>query len=557
MVLCATQVMASKTDFTPTDVSASSDLESMMAQRREKGARWSEFGHAAYGNDTGPITRLHAINETHAEHDQRKLEALATDGIRYTVAGRVMLKRGQGKLQFINLRDGTGDIQLFISKKDMSEADWAVLDLVDTGDIIMAEGPPMRTKTGQLSIQTKGVRPLTKSVRPIAKFDTTEDVEIRYRQRYRDLIENHEEVAAVFRARSLIVQSIRAFYDHRGFMEVETPMLHPLRGGATAKPFSTHHNALDVNLYLRIAPELYLKRLVVGGFDRVYEIGRNFRNEGMSPRHNPEFTMVESYQAYATYEDVMAMTEELLRFVDARVTERFPQFLEHRPFTFERFERKRMVDLVREALHGSLEVIRLQWSLLGGNGDWQTAKHAALSVSEGVTPDGRAYLAKSRTAGELLFALYELFAEPYLSLRYRDAASNKSVPVFVVDYPFDVSPLARKKDASKQREQYGEIEVEMCDRFELFVEGRELCNAFSELNDPDDQASRFRAQLDNRSRGDDEAMDFDADYIRALEFGMPPAAGFGLGVDRLVMALTGAKSIRDVILFPAMRPEAK
>jgi lysyl-tRNA synthetase class 2 len=547
--------MATNSDPTANEASASSDLESMMAQRREKGAKWADFGHAAYGNDTGPITRLHAVNETHKDHDQAKLEALAAEGIHYVVAGRVILKRGQGKLQFVNLRDGTGEIQLFISKRDVSETDWAVLDLIDAGDIVLAEGAPMRTKTGQLSIQCKKLRPLTKAVRPIAKFETVEDVEIRYRQRYRDLIENHDEVAAVFRARSLVVQSIRAFYDLRGFMEVETPMLHSLRGGATAKPFSTHHNALDVNLFLRIAPELYLKRLVVGGFDRVYEIGRNFRNEGMSVRHNPEFTMVESYQAYATYEDVMAMTEELLRFVDGRVLERFPQFAEGRAFTFSRFERKRMIDAVTEALHGSLEVIRLRWKLLGGDGNWEAAKAAALSVHDGITADGRAYLAKSRTAGELLFALYELFAEPYLTVRYRDG--DKSVPVFIVDYPFDVSPLARKKDAARQREQYGEIEVTLCDRFELFVDGRELCNAFSELNDPDDQASRFRAQLDNRTRGDEEAMDFDADYIRALEFGMPPAAGFGLGVDRLVMALTGAKSIRDVVLFPAMRPEAR
>lgn len=538
------------------EVSASSDLESVMAQRRAKGAQWREFGHDAYGNDTGPLTRLHAVCETHREHDGAKLESLAAEGIRYAVAGRVMLSRGQGKLRFINLRDGTGEIQLFISKRDVSEADWALLDLIDVGDILVAEGPPMRTKTGQLSIQTQRVRPLTKALRPIAKFETVEDVEVRYRQRYRDLIENYERVAPVFQGRSLIVRAIREFYDARGFMEVETPMLHPLRGGATAKPFCTHHNALDVDLYLRIAPELYLKRLVVGGFDRVFEIGRNFRNEGMSVRHNPEFTMVESYQAYATYEDVMEMTEQLLRFVDQRLLERFSQFGEGRTFTLERFERKRMIDLVREAMHGSLEVVRLRWSLLGGDGDWSAAKSAALAVDEGVTPDGKAYLARCRTAGELLFALYELFAEPYLTVRYRDAAQNKSVPVFVMDYPFDVSPLARKKDPARQREQYGEIEVELCDRFELFVDGRELCNAFSELNDPDDQAARFRAQLENRARGDDEAMDYDADYIRALEFGMPPTAGFGLGVDRLVMALTGQRSIRDVVLFPAMRPEA-
>jgi lysyl-tRNA synthetase class 2 len=531
----------------------------MMELRRNKGARWAESGYNPYGNDTGPLTRIHAINITHdgeSKHDSAQLEALAQEGVRYRVAGRVMLSREAGKLRFINLRDGTGEIQLFISKRDVSEGDWAILDQVDVGDVLLAEGPPLRTKTGQLSIGVRVVRPLTKAVRPIAKFSTVEDVEVRYRQRYRDLIEN-QDTAAVFRARSLIVRSIREFYDHRGFMEVETPMLHPIRGGAAAKPFRTHHNALDVDLFLRIAPELYLKRLVVGGFDRVYEIGRNFRNEGMSVRHNPEFTMVESYQAYATYEDVMESTKELLRFVDSKVIEAFPQFAESRSFTFAQFARKRMTDLVSEALEGPLQIIKLRWKLLGGDGDWTQARSAALSVGEGASPDAKAYIAKTRTAGELLFALYEVFAEPHLATRYRDAAGEKSIPVFVVDYPFDVSPLARRKDARRQLEEYGEIEVELCDRFELFVDGRELCNAFSELNDPADQAARFRAQVENRARGDEEAMDYDADYIRALEFGMPPTAGFGLGVDRLVMALTNQHSIRDVVLFPAMRPEAE
>lgn len=551
--------MAQKTPDPPA-TPASSDLESMMELRRSKGARWSDFGHNAYGNDTGPLTRIAAINALHdgeRKQDTAELEALAQAGVNYRVAGRVMLSREAGKLRFVNLRDGTGEIQLFISKRDVSELDWSALDLVDTGDVLLAEGPPMRTKAGQLSIAVKCVRPLTKAVRPIAKHETVEDVEVRYRQRYRDLIENHETVAAVFRARSLIVRSIRDFYDERGFMEVETPMLHPIRGGATAKPFRTHHNALDVDLFLRIAPELYLKRLVVGGFDRVFEIGRNFRNEGMSVRHNPEFTMVESYQAYATYEDVMQSTEELLRYVDDRVLQAFPQFAENRSFTFARFERKRMTDLVRDALEGPLEIIKLRWKLLGGDGDWAQAKAAALSAGEGSSADDKRAIAKTRTAGEFLFALYEVFAEPSLAVRYRDHERNQSLPVFVVDYPFDVSPLARKKDAKKQLEQYGEIEIELCDRFELFVDGRELCNAFSELNDPTDQAARFRAQVENRTRGDDEAMDYDGDYIRALEFGMPPTAGFGLGVDRLVMALTGQKSIRDVVLFPAMRPEGE
>lgn len=534
---------------------ANSDLESMMRLRREKGAAWQTLGHNPYGNDTGPLETLGAINKRHELHDGPALEGIAATTV-YRVAGRVMLLRGQGKLKFANLRDGTGEIQLFMSRKELSDNDWAALDQVDAGDIVLAEGPPMRTKTGQLSILVKAVRPLTKSVRPIAKHETVEDVDIRYRQRYRDLIENHETVAAVFRARSLIVREVRSFYESRGFMEVETPMLHAIRGGATAKPFSTHHNALDVSLFLRIAPELYLKRLVVGGFDRVFEIGRNFRNEGMSVRHNPEFTMVESYQAYATYTDVMDMTEALLKHVDQALLASFPQFAEGRSYSFEKFERRRMVDLVREAMHSAHEPIRNHWTLLGGNGDWHQAKQAALAVEKGFTNEARALIAKTHSAGELLFALYEIAAEPSLTVRYRNADSSKSVGVFVMDYPLDVSPLARKKDPAKQREEYGECEVTFCDRFEFFIDGRELCNAFSELNDPDDQASRFRAQLDNRTRGDEEAMDFDADYIRALEFGMPPAAGFGLGIDRLVMTLTGAKSIRDVILFPQMRPEA-
>jgi lysyl-tRNA synthetase class 2 len=544
----------SKDDNAPTPQIADSDLESMMRLRREKGEAWRKLGHSPYANNTGPLSSLQSINTRHADNDGASLEALAGT-VSYRVAGRVMLLRGQGKLKFANLRDGTGEIQLFMSRKELSDTDWAVLELIDVGDIILVEGPPMRTKTGQLSLMVRHVRPLTKSVRPIAKHETVEDVDIRYRQRYRDLIENHETVAAIFRARSLIVREVRSFYESQGFIEVETPMLQQIRGGATAKPFNTHHNALDVDLFLRIAPELYLKRLLVGGFDRVFEIGRNFRNEGMSVRHNPEFTMVESYQAYATYTDVMDMTEALLAHVDGALLAAFPQFAAGREYSFERFERRTMLELVKQAMHGSLAPIAANWTLLGGAGTWENAKQTALSIERGLTHEGRTLIGKTRTAGELLFALYELCAEPSLTVRYRSSDGSKSVGVFVMDYPLDVSPLARKKDPQTQREQYGECEVTFCDRFEFFIDGRELCNAFSELNDPEDQAARFRAQLDNRTRGDEEAMDFDADYIRALEFAMPPAAGFGLGIDRLVMTLTGAKSIRDVILFPQMRPE--
>lgn len=525
-----------------------------MQLRREKAERWKLLGFGAFANDTGPLHSIASITALHEADDAETLEKLKTENVAYRVAGRVMLSRGQGKLKFINLRDGSGEIQLFISKREVPDTIWTLLDEIDVGDIVRADGLVMRTKTGQLSIMVQNLKPLTKALRPIAKHDGVEDVEVRYRQRYRDLIENHDEVATRFRARSLIVQAMRDFYSQRDFMEVETPMLHPLRGGATARPFSTHHNALDVNLYLRIAPELYLKRLVVGGFDRVFEIGRSFRNEGVSVRHNPEFTMLESYQAYATYHDVMDSTEALLRDVDARLLARFAAYGENRAFTFDHFERRTMISLVREVVVEKHASIGSAWALLGGTGDYRDAQRAALADSS-LSPAEHSLIKRARTAGELLFSLYELLAEPSLTTRYRTPDGTQSVPVFVMDHPLDTSPLARQMDPERQREIYGEIEVTLCDRFELFIDGRELCNAFSELNDPMDQAQRFRGQLENRKSGDDEAMDYDADYIRALEFGMPPAAGFGIGVDRLVMLLTGAKSIRDVLLFPAMRPE--
>lgn len=525
--------------------------------RRARAARWRECGFSPYATDTGPLTRIEAIVKAHGSEDAATLEARRAQTI-YRVAGRVMLSRSQGKLRFINLRDGTGEIQLFISKSDVDDVAWEVLEHVQLGDIVLAEGPPMRTRTGQLSIRVRTVRPLTKALRAPSKHFTVEDVETRYRHRYVDLIENWDEVAPVFLARSLIVQALRRFLDERGFVEVETPMLHPLRGGATARPFRTHHHALDMDLYLRIAPELYLKRLVVGGFDRVYEIGRAFRNEGISTRHNPEFTILEFYQAYATYEDLMDETEELLQYVDGRLLERFPRFAEGRSFSLARpWRRVRLLDAVKNSLEKRRPDLLGAWTLLGGVGDWKTMQAAVVNDAlRDESPEERAYVARCRTPGELLFALYEVFAEKYLALDYRTDDGSRSVPVFIVDYPLDVSPLARKKDPEVQRRQYGDIEVELVDRFELFIDGRELCNAFNELNDPDDQAARFRAQLDNRARGDEEAMDYDADYIRALMYGMPPTAGFGLGVDRLVMLLTGARSIRDVILFPLLRPES-
>ncbi|MEZ4437553.1 MAG: amino acid--tRNA ligase-related protein [Polyangiaceae bacterium] len=361
------------------------------------------------------------------------------------------------------------------------------------------------------------------------------------------------DVATVFRARSTIVSALRRFFDERGFLEVETPTMHSLIGGAAAKPFVTHHNTLDLDLFMRIAPELYLKRLVVGGFERVYEVARCYRNEGVSTRHNPEFTMLEYYQAYANYEVLMDQTEEMLRFVDEELAERLPEahaeWLEKRPFTLERFARVPM----KQAIATALEAADLPAEVVTDVGaeDAPIKEWAKASKTKKRVIDWASYrqgAKKCENEGELIFAAYEYLAEPFLTRDYRHGDSrhgDRSMPVFIIDYPIEVSPLSRRKDADPS----------LVDRFELFVDGRELCNAFSELNDPEDQAARFQAQVDAKTRGAEETMDYDADYIRALEYGMPPTAGFGMGIDRLAMMLTSSESIRDVILFPQLRPE--
>jgi lysyl-tRNA synthetase class 2 len=376
------------------------------------------------------------------------------------------------------------------------------------------------------------------------------DVEKRYRERYVDLFANPD-VAQVFRARSRILGALRAFLDAADFLEVETPILQPLRGGATARPFHTHHNALDIDMYLRVAPELYLKRLLVGGYDRVYELGRTFRNEGVSTRHNPEFTLLEFYMAYATYTDLMELSEGMLAEVDKALLDAFPAFAEGRSFDltppWPRITmRQAIVDAAtragRDGVPDSVWAGRLDSDTVQ---DPEALTTAIASMSDRLGRDDRKLLAGCQSYGQRIAALFELVAEPALSALYRNADGSRSVPVFITEFPIEVSPLARKSDADPR----------FVDRFEIFLEGRELANAFTELNDPDDQAQRFRAQLENRARGDEEAMDFDADYIRALQHGMPPAAGFGLGVDRLVMFLCGQSSIRDVLLFPLMKPE--
>ncbi len=475
-------------------------------------------------------------------------DAVPADAEHFPLYGRVVARRGP----FVVFQTPYGKAQALVRPEALPENDARVFEALDLADHAFVSGPLLRTRTGALALRATCFRHLGKAMLPPpAKWHGLTDIEKRYRERYVDLFANPE-VAAVFRARSLIVREIRAFLDERAFLEVETPLLHPLRGGATARPFHTHHNALDLPLYLRIAPELYLKRLLVGGFDRVYELGRCFRNEGVSARHNPEFTMLEAYLAYATVDDWLDLLEAMLQHVDARVREAFPQFAGERAFSFdEPWKRVRMRDaLVERASHpGSAE---LPVSPFAGHltrevvDDEARLRAACAAVAPSLEPHARKLLDKAATHGDRLFLLYELVVEPDLTKLYRTQDGTRSLPVFITDYPFEVSPLARRSDADPA----------FTDRFELFVEGREIANAFSELNDPDDQSDRFRRQLDNRASGDEEAMDYDADYIRALSHGMPPAAGMGLGVDRLTMLLCGQASIRDVLLFPLLRGPA-
>jgi lysyl-tRNA synthetase class 2 len=433
------------------------------------------------------------------------------------VAGRMMAKRDMGKSSFVVLQDGSGQIQLFLQANLLGDA-YALFKGWDVGDIVGAEGELMRTRTGELSVRVGRIQLLVKSLRPLPdKWHGLTDTEARYRMRYVDLIVNPAS-RAVFEMRTRIVSFIRQFLDASGFMEVETPMMQPIPGGAVARPFVTHHNALDVDMYLRIAPELYLKRLVVGGFERVYEINRNFRNEGLSTRHNPEFTMLELYQAYADYEDIMDLVERLLQGLADGVlgTRR----LAHQGATIDlagRFRRATVADLLVEHNPG-LERARLR----------EAGYLRTLLDAKGVP------YAPADGAGKLQMALFD-----------RTVEATLVQPTFVYAYPTEVSPLSRCNDHDPF----------ITDRFEFFCAGRELANGFSELNDPEDQAARFREQVAQKEAGDAEAMYFDADYIRALEYGLPPTGGLGVGIDRLVMLLADAPSIRDVLLFPQMKPE--
>jgi lysyl-tRNA synthetase class 2 len=563
----------SRTSKAPdTDRDAGSAEQAIIDARRTKAGRLRARGENPFANDVVPraggttldVAAARAIalsaRDPAGKYDDAKVREVAGGRILH-VRGRVIALRSTGGLSFPKIRDRTGEIQLLASESVLG-GDYARLEDIDVGDVIEAEGRLMASKRGELSIEPVRLRLVTKAYRPLPeKWHGLTDVELRYRQRYVDLVANPG-VADVFRARSYVVRAARAILDEHGFLEVETPTMHTLVGGAAAKPFVTHHNALDMQLYMRIAPELYLKRLVVGGLERVYEIGRCYRNEGISTRHNPEFTMLEFYQAYATYEHLMDFTEVLLRGIDARLAEAMPEahalWKQARPFTLDApFVRVPMDRAVAEAVERTAIP---QWIAAvadrGGAGlveflkadfgasikEWSKASPRAKAIDWGNFRKG---LAKCDNDGERLFACYEYLAEPFLPEDYRTDDGKHSVPVFVKHYPYEVSPLSRRNDAHP----------EMVDRFELFVHGREVCNAFSELNDPDDQADRFRAQVEKKARGAEETMDYDDDYIRALEHGLPPTAGFGMGIDRLVMALTNSASIRDVILFPLLRPE--
>jgi lysyl-tRNA synthetase class 2 len=489
----------------------------LIAERRGKLADLRAAGQA-YPNDFRKDTTSGELFERFGEADAESLEAVEQE---FTVAGRMMAKRVMGKIAFVRLQDRSGAIQLMIQRDNLPEGVFAQFKHWDIGDIIGGKGRIVRTQKGELSVRVSELRLLSKSLRPLPeKYHGLTDTEMRYRQRYVDLIMN-EESRRIFRVRSKIISSIRAFMEAPGreFLEVETPMMHPIPGGATARPFITHHNALDLQMYLRVAPELYLKRLIVGGLGRVYEINRNFRNEGVSTRHNPEFTMLEFYWAYADFNDLMDLTEAMLRELTKAVTGGSSVDYQGVEIDFSGpFKRMSVEEAVR---HYNPKLARADlW-----NPEFLRSACEALQI----------HTEKSWGAGKLLTELFEATVEEHLEQ-----------PTFITHYPTEVSPLSRRNDENP----------EVTDRFELIVFGREIANGFSELNDPEDQAERFRAQVESKDAGDLEAMHFDGDYIRALEYGMPPTAGEGIGIDRLVMLYTDSPSIRDVLLFPYMRPEA-
>jgi lysyl-tRNA synthetase class 2 len=498
------------------------DENQLMAERREKlkvmRERQAAGQGVAFPNDFKPAHHAATLHELHGD---KTAEVLTEEGQFTKVAGRMMLKRVMGKASFATLQDSTGRIQIYVTRDDVSEELYADFKHWDLGDIVACEGKLFKTRTGELSIHATSIRMLTKSLRPMPdKFHGVADQEIKYRQRYVDLMTD-ETARKRFVARSRAVSGIRDFMVQHNFLEVETPMLHPIPGGANAKPFITHHNALDQEMYLRIAPELYLKRLIVGGFERVFEINRNFRNEGISVRHNPEFTMMEFYAAYWNYQDLMHFTEELVR--DAAMKAAGTTLLTYggKPVDLSQpFERL----TIREAI--------LKHTDAGDNVDdttWLIKSLQKLGFKE----------EKDKLSTRSLASLQVMYFEETVEEKLWQ-------PTFICEHPVEISPLARASDSKP----------DVTERFELYITGREFGNGFSELNDAEDQAARFHAQVAAKDSGDDEAMFFDHDFVRALEYGMPPTGGCGIGIDRLMMLLTDSPSIRDVILFPALRREA-
>ncbi len=510
---------------TPAESPAPADETPILAERRAKLARLREHG-PAFPNDFSPTHHAATLAE---HHGARSREELEKDRVSVRIAGRMVLKRVQGKASFATLQDGSGRgedgggrIQLYINDEGVGADVHEAFKHWDLGDIVGCEGWLFRTMKGELSVRCSSLRLLSKSLRPLPdKFHGLADQETRYRQRYVDLIVTGE-TRDTFVTRSRMISAIRAHMVGNGFLEVETPMLHPIPGGAAARPFVTHHNALDVRMFLRIAPELYLKRLLVGGFERVFEINRSFRNEGISPRHNPEFTMMEFYAAYTDYRWLMDYTEQVIREA-ARVAAGSTSIT----YQGQAIDLGRPFD--RLTITGAIEKYEPHYA--GAAFDDATWLRAELK-RRGADLDAPPLAGAG--VGALQLALFEHTVE-----------SKLIQPTFIVDYPVEVSPLARASDSRPG----------ITERFELFITGREMANGFSELNDPEDQAARFRRQVEAKDAGDEEAMYYDADYIRALEYGMPPAGGCGIGIDRLAMLLTDSPSIRDVILFPALKPE--
>ena len=485
----------------------------LIAQRRKDLDELRKAGNA-YNNQ---FKRDSLALDLHTQYEKKSKEELENESIKVAVAGRIMSRRIMGKASFAHIQDMSGKIQLYVRRDDLPDGlyndgfkKW------DIGDIVGATGVVMKTNKGELSVHVDSIELLTKSLQPLPeKFHGLTDQEIRYRQRYVDLIMN-EETRNTFKIRSQVIEFLRSYLKNENYIEVETPMMHVIPGGATAKPFTTHHNSLDMELFLRIAPELYLKRLVVGGFEKVFEINRSFRNEGLSPRHNPEFTMLEFYQAYSDYEDLMNLTEHMMRELTTNL-------FDSNEITYQ----EKLYDL-------------------GKPFDRMTVFESILKHNENINNDDLQSLDKiSNVAGKLVIPIEDNYGLGKIQIEIfeKTVESKLLSPTFITQFPTEVSPLARKNNNNPF----------VTDRFEFFIAGREIANGFSELNDPEDQAERFKKQVEEKNAGDAEAMHFDDDYIKALEYGMPPTAGEGIGIDRLVMFLTDSSSIRDVILFPHMR----